>query len=1161
MRGGASMAVWIGGAVAEINNLRTAVTSTPAAGGGEHEPDEDHPWSVLAGLAGYDSVDVDVLAGTSAGGLNSVLLASSVVYGMRFDAMRRTWVRLADLEAMARPVPRFWHPRPPSLLEGDAYFRGQLARAIVGNLPRDPSSHAGGSRMDLLLTATLLDPVLESHFDGRAEPIVQQRRRATFRFRHRGRPGQPLSDFGAGPELPDTARKLAQAARTTSSFPMAFEPAEIRCSAASQEDPRTGDDPDMYGLFSECTRVAGASSQTPGDAGEPHCVRVIDGGVLDNIPVTAAIHSVADAKADRPTDRWLLYLNPDPASPREAHAPPPGLALPVAGAALRAKMGQESLLADIDALDEHNRAVERTRLRRAAALADLSSTPPHERHEALAAQVAAVRDEHALVRAQLDAGHVHHLLTEPDETNDRPLLEPVGGDPLAGWSPAARTALREHLDARFAVHARDDPGSVFSGVRGLLSAVEECLAWAQGAETGAPRPELGEIGRDKARLYRLRTFTRVVRAHADRYWTTGARLEPITQVAELDGWVDRVAGRHSRLQHASPVPLAPILGSVLAAVESDEDVPDERFQERLAEFSAELGSIVGSSGADASPDGTDGNVDVVDGARQVLHRIADRLAANTARTSAQNLGHTLLRTAAAAQRPAVLHQLVVLTAPVDVGRALGSHIKFLRVVSDARTPLPFLSLLDNGRIATPDKVRGSGLGNFAAFLSAKWRANDWMWGRLDSATSLVPLLVEPGRLLAHSGDLGADGLADALENLLSRPTRAELGRLEESDAQRWRQFLAERWAEHADDVRGELDALFARPEAEHPLTGTCRAVTERLHWMIAAGELPFVDAAAAGADPTAGDVASETDPARLRERVHAYSVGKQRWRDLDEQRMASVATRFALIGYRASLPSGSRPLSVLARLGAALTKPLLLAFTFAVVAPTRAALGAFVAASAAALSGAGSTVASGAGAAEEARGEPGSGPPQWLDLATFDGGSPDTGTVVAAVLAVVFAAWLGRQVACRFTREGGFPRLLIAVCFCGLLVGAGFSLYSTGTRLGPAGTTVALVLVTWLVTFGYRPSGRVAAAALTGAVLVATMVLGAVLGFSPGTWLLLGAVATAYAHMLLLGTVDVLPPRPRPGPPPGAESRPVGPSRDAIGHHRENALGRIGSGA
>ncbi|GAA0538017.1 hypothetical protein GCM10011581_04910 [Saccharopolyspora subtropica] len=1128
MRGGASMAVWIGGAVAEVNRLREAV----AAGA-------EHPWAALAKLAGYDSVAVDVLAGASAGGLNATLLSATLVYGMPFDRMRRVWVQLGDLEAMARPVPKFWQPSPPSLLEGDRYFRSQLVDVITANTPG--SAEHPGNRADLLLTATLLDPIVERHFDGRYGPMLQERRNASFRFRHQGVAGDPLSDFGAGEQFADTVLRLAHAARSTSSFPFAFEPAQVRSSLG---DPPPGE-PNMVGLFSETA----ASPQLPP-------FRVIDGGVLDNIPVTAAIRSISAAPADRPTQRWLLYLNPDPVVSHSQRRRP-GRAVPVTITALKARFMQESLLADLDALDLHNRVVERTALRRRALFAPLHAVPDEEREAALARQAAAVEPDHAVVRAELDAQAVHRLLTEPAGSEDGRLLPPVVGDPLADWSAQARTQLAQRLSAGL---GREATGRVFDDARALLTAVQECLGWAWDIERWAP--ESREIGRCKSVLYRLRTFAEVLEGHADRYWINGARLEPIVEVAELDEWVQRVLVRRTRLQHHLPSPVRPLLGAVLRAVEDG-----ERFQHELAEFAAELLSIVESSGADAVPDAV--GVDAVAEARAVLHRVADRLAAlappRERLDEPQQVGYALLERTD--RRADVLRHLVVLTAPLDVGRVPGTRINLLRVVSDEQSPLPFAALRRGAdaplRIA--DKIRGLDLGNFGAFLSARWRANDWMWGRLDAAAGLVRLLTDPARLVRRHAS--SEQLGDLLQALVSRPTAAELGELDEARAKQWRGFLAEVWARHAGEVRAELDALFARPEDEHPLVETRAVLTERLQWTIAATEVPFVGTVATGADQQGGGHPPVPDPTELTRQVERYDVGRQRFADLGERRALSMATRFGLLGFRAARPSGRGVLPWLERRVMTLVKPLLLAVVYALAAPRRAALLGFLAASAVMFTttGLGESVPGmqilsrdeyesaqswGAHApppetdvdiSEEVapwrpQSEQGATmfavthfgwsvtPDDWLVVADFSGTPFGPGMLMAVLGTVVFAVWTSSRLVHRLGR--GLARWLPAVFLAAVLLAAEFWLLSTGFRLGPLGLALAAGLLTWFATVAYRPAARIGAAVLTVLVF-----LGVLWTFEPnawtgGGWIVVAVVLSAYAHMVLLGMVDVLPPRP-----------------------------------
>ncbi|GAA4841574.1 patatin-like protein [Saccharopolyspora rosea] len=1110
MRGGTSMAVWIGGAVAEINHLRRAL-----------DGDDRHPWAALARLAGYDSVVVDVLAGASAGGLNATLLSAALVYGMPFDRMRQVWVRLADVEAMSRPLPRFWQPSPPSPLEGDGYFRAELERVINEYVPATPGDPA--RRADLLLTATLLDPVVERHFDGRSGPMLQERREASFRFRHQGRAGDPMSDFGAGAEFGRTVRQLAHAARSTSSFPFAFEPAQVY---SAQGEPPTGL-PNMLGRFSEVS----ASPQAPP-------FRVMDGGVLDNIPVTAAIRAIADAPADRPTHRWLLYLNPDPVA---SHGQRRGssLAVPVASSAIRARMTQESLLADLDALEEHNRSVERLALRRRSLFAPLHAAEPGRREAELARLADAAEPDNAVVRAELDAQAVHRLLTEPAGTEDGKLLPPVAGDPLAGWSAQARTQLERRLSDGL---AREATARVFDDSRALVSAVQECLSWAWDVERWS---DAAEIGRCKSILYRLRTFAEVLEAHADRYWINGAELEPIVEVAELDEWVQRVLRRRDRLQHRLPSPVRPLLGEVLRTVEDGTD-----FQRELAEFARELLSIVESSGADAAPH-DNGGVDAVAQAREVLLRVADRLAAAAPGRpdveGPEQVGFALLEQAGN-RRAEVLRRIVVLTAPLDVGRVPGSRINLLRVVSDEQTPLPFAALRrgDGEPLRIEDKIRGLDLGSFSGFLSAKWRANDWMWGRMDAAAGLVRLFADAGRWVRRHA--GSEELGDALQAVVSRPTEGELGELDEQQARQWRAFLAELWARHAADVRAELDAMFADPDGEHPLRETRKLLTERLQWTIAATEIPVVAAVSEGADPAGGDDRPVPAPDRLASEVEGYRVGRQRLGDLGERRVLSIATRLGLLVHRAARPTGRGALRWLARRAMTLVKPLLLAIVYAAAAPTRAALLAYLSVASVTLTGPGPVRASDGPAgllAAKTYAVSGAGdgvlfgwfgyspPDRWAVYYSTRDWAPDAVLLLTALLSAVFAVWLGLRVARRL--GSGLARWAPGLVVALALLAAQTWIFTTGFRLGPLGLGIVATLLTWPFTVAYRVGARVASVVLTAVVFVAVLALydhGNVLGladvaFGSSGWVVAATAVVGYAHMILLGTIDALPPRPR----------------------------------
>jgi hypothetical protein len=144
-----------------------------------------------------------------------------------------------------------------------------------------------------------------------------------------------------------------------------------------------------------------------------------------------------------------------------------------------------------------------------------------------------------------------------------------------------------------------------------------------------------------------------------------------------------------------------------------------------------------------------------------LAEVAERLAGAIPRNGP---AYAYLRDAADRQPPVVLQALLateVLFGPVRPDPlSENASIRFHMISAANQSPLN-MSIFNTATPTTNQKLAGNQLNNFGAFLSARWRQNDWTWGRLDAATSLVRLLTRPERVPKESlqalvADLGLD---------------------------------------------------------------------------------------------------------------------------------------------------------------------------------------------------------------------------------------------------------------------------------------------------------------------------------------------------------------------------------------------------------------------
>lgn len=255
---------------------------------------------------------VDILSGSSAGGINAVYLAKALANDQKIDELKDLWIEQGDMGVLinddksvddtklARQSP------PRSLLNGSRMY-WKLLEALdgMGEDPpaNTPSSPKNVEELDLYVTATDMagQPVKLQLAD---KVVDEYRHRNVFHFRYR--------EDGPNDFLHRNNPFLAFAARCTSAHPAAFEPM------------RLGDANDILDRY-----PSGGSDQRAGSIGwrtffEEYLKPVAsrkriksflerdfnDGGVLDNRPFRHATDAMPLRRAGIPVSRKLVYLDP-----------------------------------------------------------------------------------------------------------------------------------------------------------------------------------------------------------------------------------------------------------------------------------------------------------------------------------------------------------------------------------------------------------------------------------------------------------------------------------------------------------------------------------------------------------------------------------------------------------------------------------------------------------------------------------------------------------------------------------------------------------------------------------------------------------------------------------------------------------------------------------
>lgn len=338
--GGVSLAIYMHGIAKELQSLLRASRAFDD-GRAPDDGTERAYFDQLTQLrdAGLPvSVTIDLISGTSAGGINGVCLAKGVVAGsdqqgltelwmgkgditrlLRFGALGRRLGELATAVVLPFKMRKQWAP-----LKGDDMCRWLYsALADMDANAQGRSLLPDGGTLDLYVTATDLrgtDQIVPLGGGGSLHDRTYAR---VFAFNSNPASaaevcGQQLRDAPGSFSIEDDHGALAFAARATSCFPGAFPPISLHDFAVAVND-QPGQPPfDPNGVAAQLMSDYRMLRE------DPTRVFFMDGGVLDNAPFDHLIDAIARQPAGRQVTRHIVYIEPDPGSTS------PGAALPQA---------------------------------------------------------------------------------------------------------------------------------------------------------------------------------------------------------------------------------------------------------------------------------------------------------------------------------------------------------------------------------------------------------------------------------------------------------------------------------------------------------------------------------------------------------------------------------------------------------------------------------------------------------------------------------------------------------------------------------------------------------------------------------------------------------------------------------------------------------------
>jgi patatin-related protein len=696
---------------------------------------------------------IDILSGTSAGGINAVYLAKALVNHQSLEMLHQLWLTQADIDTLLNDqgsdLGMYPSRKPKTSLLNSQRMYGILLQAFEGmdsQLQRPPGySTPLANELDLFVTTTDLNGIA-TPIQLADNVIKESVHKAHFRFMYGPhRLGKP-NDF-VRPYNP----MLAFAARSTSSFPVAFEPMKFEDVGfrvpGLPEQVTQNQNHLLRKFFTQFERY-------DSDHVIPFARRPLaDGGYLNNKPFSFAIEVLRFREASLPVSRKLLFLDPFPELDRQVRQGKQDFNFVENSMDAATTLPRyQTIREDIERLNQHNRQMHKAKMLAADIERDLPDFQQKclERKPNLSYPALDLDD---MIAQYGDCYVVYHRRRVSSVTDDLALLvtRVVGfrddSDELFAIRLLVHAWRRDKFAARRTDGMQTENRFLFEFDMGYRLRRLDYVRSEIDARLGAARDETSQVssqailrefaglpkGRLIADLLKCRAAVELARNKLskirEQLWlffegqtvdeeTAQLRTELRNMIAEFLEYAD-LEWIMAPVTDEECQARATYLYKNGRRGNQPEDAASRPVGKAIADAAEKLAGILKNSLTDASDTFLD-----------VLNLDPDRRALGPVETD------VVARSLWIRYQYFDCRDILVFPAQCDGVEGEGCLIEIYRI-----SPLDAVRLRTKSDPSGENKLAGAALMAFGAFLSEEWRTNDIMWGRLDGAERIVKALL------------------------------------------------------------------------------------------------------------------------------------------------------------------------------------------------------------------------------------------------------------------------------------------------------------------------------------------------------------------------------------------------------------------------------------